>query len=194
MTLVGRECAFTNDNCNGVKCTEGTYCKVSPNGWCQGGGHYEMNATASCVNLPSYSTYTSKKYGKFALGSTNVNFWNAANICNAIGGRMFTEADAGCAGSGSAETGVSRICSVNGWVPDGANIGSVDENGNIQDCTYSEKLCELYHLGQFNKTSWIDNSWKEGNGCAATRMVFPGGFSLYQTRNKDAYTPFCVLN
>ena len=136
----------------------------------------------------------SKKYGKFALGSTNVNFWNAANICNAIGGRMFSEADAGCVGAGSAETGVSRICSVNGWIPDEANPGSVDENGNIQGCTFSEKLCELYHLGKFNKTSWIDNAWKEGSGCVATRMVFPGGFSLYQTRNKDAYAPFCILN
>ena len=194
MTFVGRECIFTNDNCNGVKCETGTYCKVSPSGWCQGGGYYNMNSTASCVAIPSYSTYTSKKYGKFALGSTNVNYWNANNICDALNGRLFTEADSGCSGAGAADTGVSRLCSANGWTSSSLNTGSVDENGVVQGCTYSEKLCELYHLGNFKKTAWIGNPWKEDSGCTATRMVFPGGFSLYQTRNKDSYVPFCVLN
>ncbi len=191
--FVGRECIFTNDNCNGVKCAPGTYCNISPDGGCQGGS-YSMKETATCSNIPSYTLYTSPKYGKFALGNTNVTYWNANNICEALNGRMFTESDSGCSGLGAADTGLAQYCSNQGWTSSDPGIGSIDDNGIIQGCGYSEKMCELYHLGNFNKTSWIGNSGKEGIVCQATRMVFPGGYYVYKNRNQASYTPFCVLN
>ena len=83
----------TNSDC-GIG--SGKYCKLDFNI-----GGFE----SSCTEAPTYGECVSASgtqedvagVGRYQKSSSTMNWWNAQNYCQAIGGRMATVADFGCA-------------------------------------------------------------------------------------------------